>query len=211
MRSRGFEVFTSFVAGVFLVLLGLFKMGFGIYTQTSFKNGLVGITAGIYTIAIGIARFIYIKKIDTDEKDQIITYRNIALLLIPIAIVFLISNILSLDDELKDYGIWIDLLITTGVVVLFCFSFKRAFRSETFNIMSRAIMITSFISALINIVFIEHLFEYQLNDLFGVELFREFKLYFSMGISGIIVLISLVMVIISVIKVHIYKKERGII
>ncbi len=211
MRSKGFEVFTSYAAGIIIVLIGIFKMVFGIYTQTSFKNGLVGIIAGIYTIVIGIARFIYAKKIDTDEKDQIITYRNIALLLIPIAILFLISNILSLDDPIVDYGIWIDLLIAFGIIFLFGFTFKRAFKSEAFNIMSRAIMITSFTSALLNIVFIERLFEYQLNNLFGIELYKEIKLYFSLGISGIILLISLIMVIISLIKVHIYKKERGII
>ncbi len=206
-----FKKFGLFLAAISCFLLALVKLGMGIYHQTSFKNGLVVITTGIYGLVIAFARFIYAMKVDTDERDQIYVYRNMAFLLMIVAISFLISNILAFDDPITDYGIWLDIAISIVLITLFVFSIKGAFKIREKNVITKSIKLVSFTSALLNLVFIEHLFEYQLNSLFRFEIFREFKMYFIISIVGIILLISLYLLISSLVKVHRFRKDRGMI
>lgn len=209
--SYGFKKFTNYSAAIFLLLIAIIKIIMGIYYQTSFKNGLVVITAGAYGVILAIARFIYAKKLDTDERDQIYVYRNMAYLLMIVAIAFLVSNILAMDAPIADYGLVYDIIIAVVLFALFSFSLKGVFKHRSSNVITRAIKIVSFTSALLNLVIIEHIFEFQLNRFLGIELYKDFKMYFTFGVVGVIILLSIGMLVSSIIKVHKFRKERGMI
>ncbi len=203
--------FLAFVAAFATFLMAIGKMVLGIYSQATFKNGIVVISAGASSLVIAFCKFLIAKKYDTHNKDQIRTYRLIAWLFMPFAIFFFVSNLISRNDPISDYGLGLDIGITVGLTFLFILSIRGIIKIKDKETLPRAGKLISFVVGLTNLVVIEHLFEAQLNKLFGVEIFSDFKLIFSMSIAGIILFISILMIILSFIKMHQLRKEYGMI
>ena len=211
MRHFNTSKLAGYFVGISLILMALFKVVFGIYSQANFKNGFVVIVAGAYSFLIALTRIIYARNIDSDERKQLYVYRNFAFILIPVAILFFISNMITLNDNVVDYGLAFDIIITFVFLSLFIFSLKGIFKLGSQNVLTRSVKLVSFTGSLINLVFIEHIFEYQLQNLLGVSVYSDFKFWFTIVIVCIILFLSLIMLIASIIHVHNYKKERGMI
>ena len=64
---------------------------------------------------------------------------------------------IGLDDPITDYGIRLDIAISIVLITLFVFSIKGAFKIREKNVITKSIKLVSFTSALLNLVFIEHL------------------------------------------------------
>lgn len=211
MRHRRLTIIIGYVAAISTFLMAVGKMVLGIYSQATFKNGLVVISAGVSSLVIAFCKLLIAREIDADEKAQIRTYRFISWLFLPVAIFFFVSNLIAKDDPISDYGLALDIGITVGLVVLFAFSIRGIFKMKEKSTIARSGKVISFVVGLTNLVVIEHLFEYQLMSLFKVEVFNDFKVLFSMSIASIILLIGLFMFIYSFVKMRNFRRRAGMI
>lgn len=198
-KNRGKKIKASF--GAFITLLSaIYKL------VTGFFVGLIFMASGVYTFAIFLCKLLYAKNLDADMHTQYKTYRNMGLLLILVSIFFLIANIITLNDEPKDYGLVFNIIISAFLVILFFLSLKGYIKKRSnMNILSRAIKVLSVSTALINLVLVEKLFLYYLANNEGMDFIYIHK-WFVLSISGILILIGVLMYINYLIKYHKYKK-----
>jgi len=119
---------------------------------TGFFVGLIFMASGVYTFAIFLCKMLYAKNLDADMETQYKTYRNMGFLLVIVSIFFLIANIITLNDEPKDYGLIFDIIISAFLIILFILSLKGYFKKRSnINILNRAIKILSLSTALITL------------------------------------------------------------
>ena len=155
---------------------------------------------------IFLCKLSYARNLDADMESQYKSYRNMGILLIIVSIFFLIANIITLNDEPKDYGLVFDIIISAFLVILFFLSLKGYIKKRSnMNILSRAIKVLSVSTALINLVLVEKLFLYYLANNEGMDFIYIHK-WFVLSISGILILIGVLMYINYLIKYHKYKK-----
>ena len=98
---------------------------------TGFFVGLIFMASGVYTFAIFLCKLLYAKNIDSDLHTQYKTYRNMGLLLFVVSVFFLIANIITLNDEPKDYGLVFDIIISAFLLILFVLSLKGYFKKKS--------------------------------------------------------------------------------
>jgi hypothetical protein len=174
---------------------------------TGFFVGLIFMASGIYTFAIFLCKLLYAKNIDSDLHTQYKTYRNMGLLLFVVSVFFLIANIITLNDEPKDYGLTFNIIISVFLVILFIISLKGYFKKRAnANILTRAIKVLTLSTALINLVLVEKLFLYYLYNNLNIDFLYVHK-WFVLSISGILILIGLLMLVYYLIRYSKYKKQ----
>jgi hypothetical protein len=174
---------------------------------TGFFVGLIFMASGIYTFAIFLCKLLYAKNIDSDLHTQYKTYRNMGLLLFVVSVFFLIANIITLNDEPKDYGLTFNIIISVFLVILFIISLKGYFKKRAnANILTRAIKVLALSTALINLVLVEKLFLYYLYNNLNIDFLYIHK-WFVLSISGILILIGLLMLVYYLIRYSKYKKQ----
>ena len=174
---------------------------------TGFFVGLIFMASGIYTFAIFLCKLLYAKNIDSDLHTQYKTYRNMGLLLFVVSVFFLIANIITLNDEPKDYGLTFNIIISVFLVILFIISLKGYFKKRAnANILTRAIKVLTLSTALINLVLVEKLFLYYLYNNLNIDFLYIHK-WFVLSISGILILIGLLMLVYYLIRYSKYKKQ----
>lgn len=198
-KNKGKKIKASF--GAFITLLSaIYKL------VTGFFVGFIFMASGVYTFAIFLCKLIYAKNLDADMHTQYKSYRNMGLLLVLVSIFFLIANIITLNDEPKDYGLVFDIIISGFLILLFFLSLKGYFKKRAnINILSRAIRVLSVSTGLINLVLVEKLFLYYLANNEGLNFIYIHK-WFVLSISGLLILIGVLMVINYLIKYSKYKK-----
>ena len=174
---------------------------------TGFFVGLIFMASGVYTFAIFLCKLLYAKNIDSDLHTQYKTYRNMGLLLFVVSVFFLIANIITLNDEPKDYGLTFNIIISVFLVILFIISLKGYFKKRAnANILTRAIKVLALSTALINLVLVEKLFLYYLYNNLNIDFLYVHK-WFVLSISGILILIGLLMLVYYLIRYSKYKKQ----
>ena len=174
---------------------------------TGFFVGLIFMASGIYTFAIFLCKLLYAKNIDSDLHTQYKTYRNMGLLLFVVSVFFLIANIITLNDEPKDYGLTFNIIISVFLIILFIISLKGYFKKRAnANILTRAIKVLALSTALINLVLVEKLFLYYLYNNLNIDFLYVHK-WFVLSISGILILIGLLMLVYYLIRYSKYKKQ----
>ncbi len=174
---------------------------------TGFFVGLIFMASGIYTFAIFLCKLLYAKNIDSDLHTQYKTYRNMGLLLFVVSVFFLIANIITLNDEPKDYGLTFNIIISVFLIILFIISLKGYFKKRAnVNILTRAIKVLTLSTALINLVLVEKLFLYYLYNNLNIDFLYVHK-WFVLSISGLLILIGLLMLVYYLIKYSKYKKQ----
>jgi len=174
---------------------------------TGFFVGLIFMASGIYTFAIFLCKLLYAKNIDSDLHTQYKTYRNMGLLLFVVSVFFLIANIITLNDEPKDYGLTFNIIISVFLIILFIISLKGYFKKRAnVNILTRAIKVLTLSTALINLVLVEKLFLYYLYNNLNIDFLYIHK-WFVLSISGLLILIGLLMLVYYLIKYSKYKKQ----
>jgi len=174
---------------------------------TGFFVGLIFMASGVYTFAIFLCKLLYAKNIDSDLHTQYKTYRNMGLLLFVVSVFFLIANIITLNDEPKDYGLTFNIIISVFLIILFIISLKGYFKKRAnVNILTRAIKVLTLSTALINLVLVEKLFLYYLYNNLNIDFLYVHK-WFVLSISGLLILIGLLMLVYYLIKYSKYKKQ----
>ncbi len=174
---------------------------------TGFFVGLIFMASGVYTFAIFLCKLLYAKNIDSDLHTQYKTYRNMGLLLFVVSVFFLIANIITLNDEPKDYGLTFNIIISVFLIILFIISLKGYFKKRAnANILTRAIKVLALSTALINLVLVEKLFLYYLYNNLNIDFLYVHK-WFVLSISGLLILIGLLMLVYYLIKYSKYKKQ----
>ena len=129
-------------------------------------------------------------------------------LIIIVSIFFLIANIITLNDEPKDYGLVFDIIISSVLLILFFLSLRGYInKRKNINILSRSIKVLSLSTALINLVLVEKLFLYYLYNNLNIDFIYIHKT-FVLLISGILILIGVLMFINYLIKYSRYKKNK---
>ena len=175
---------------------------------TGFFTGLIFMASGVYTFAIFLCKLLYAKHIDSDLNYQYKAYRNMGFLIIIVSIFFLIANIITLNDEPKDYGLVFDIIISSVLLILFFLSLRGYInKRKNINILSRSIKVLSLSTALINLVLVEKLFLYYLYNNLNIDFIYIHKT-FVLLISGILILIGVFMFINYLIKYSRYKKNK---
>jgi len=175
---------------------------------TGFFVGLIFMASGVYTFAIFLCKLLYAKNIDSDLHTQYKTYRNMGLLLLVVSVFFLIANIITLNDEPKDYGLVFDIIISAFLLILFVLSLKGYFKKRAnANILTRAIKVLSLSTALINLVLVEKLFLYYLYNNLNIDFLYIHK-WFVLIISGLLVLIGILMLLYYLVRYTKYKNKR---
>ena len=175
---------------------------------TGFFTGLIFMASGVYTFAIFLCKLLYAKHIDSDLNYQYKAYRNMGFLIIIVSIFFLIANIITLNDEPKDYGLLFDIIISSVLLILFFLSLRGYInKRKNINILSRSIKVLSLSTALINLVLVEKLFLYYLYNNLNIDFIYIHKT-FVLLISGILILIGVFMFINYLIKYSRYKKNK---
>jgi len=175
---------------------------------TGFFTGLIFMASGVYTFAIFLCKLLYAKHIDSDLNYQYKAYRNMGFLIIIVSIFFLIANIITLNDEPKDYGLVFDIIISSVLLILFFLSLRGYInKRKNINILSRSIKVLSLSTALINLVLVEKLFLYYLYNNLNIDFIYIHKT-FVLLISGILILIGVLMFINYLIKYSRYKKNK---
>ena len=175
---------------------------------TGFFTGLIFMASGVYTFAIFLCKLLYAKHIDSDLNYQYKAYRNMGFLIIIVSIFFLIANIITLNDEPKDYGLVFDIIISSVLLILFFLSLRGYVnKRKNINILSRSIKVLSLSTALINLVLVEKLFLYYLYNNLNIDFIYIHKTFVSL-ISGILILIGVFMFINYLIKYSRYKKNK---
>ena len=175
---------------------------------TGFFTGLIFMASGVYTFAIFLCKLLYAKHIDSDLNYQYKAYRNMGFLIIIVSIFFLIANIITLNDEPKDYGLVFDIIISSVLLILFFLSLRGYVnKRKNINILSRSIKVLSLSTALINLVLVEKLFLYYLYNNLNIDFIYIHKT-FVLLISGILILIGVFMFINYLIKYSRYKKNK---
>ncbi len=175
---------------------------------TGFFTCLIFMASGVYTFAIFLCKLLYAKHIDSDLNYQYKAYRNMGFLIIIVSIFFLIANIITLNDEPKDYGLVFDIIISSVLLILFFLSLRGYInKRKNINILSRSIKILSLSNALINLVLVEKVFLYYLYNNLNIDFIYIHKT-FVLLISGILILIGVLMFINYLIKYSRYKKNK---
>ncbi len=194
--KANFSAIITFISAIYKLVTGFFL-------------GLVFMASGAYTFVIFLCKLLYAKNIESDKQKQIYTYFKMSLLLIIVSVFFLISNIVTINDIPKDYGLSINILLASIILVLFILSlFGMKKKRSNENILTRGIKLTAFTSSLINLVLFEKLFIYYFDYYHLINDIYHFNLYFVIIISSIIVLISVLMFINFLIINHKYNKEK---
>ncbi len=194
-RKATFGAITTLVSAIYKLVTGFFV-------------GLIFMASGVYTFAIFLCKMLYAKNIDSPLPDQYKAYRNMGFLLLIVSIFFLVANIITLNDEPKDYGLVFDIIISAFLVLLFILSLKGYFkRRANENILSRAIKVLSLSTALINLVLVEKLFLYYLYNNLNIDFIYIHK-WFVLVISGILVLIGVLMLLTYLIRYNKYKHNK---
>ena len=192
-KNTGKKIKATFGA-IITLISALYKL------ITGFFVGLIFMASGVYTFAIFLCKLIYAKNLDSDLKTQYKAYRNMGILLVLVSIFFLIANIITLNDEPKDYGLAFNIIISAFLILLFILSLRGYLKKRAnVNILTRAIKTLSLSTALINLVLVEKLFLYYLNTNIDIDVIYIHK-WFVLIISGILILIGLLMVINYLIK-----------
>jgi hypothetical protein len=198
-KTKGKKIKATFGALITL-LSAIYKL------VTGFFVGLIFMASGIYTFAIFLCKLSYARNLDADMESQYKSYRNMGILLIIVSIFFLIANIITMDDEPKNYGLVFNIIISSFLILLFILSLKGYLKKRAnANILFRAIKVLSLSTALINLVLVEKLFLYYLYNNLSIDFIYIHK-WFVLGISGILIFIGAMMFINYLIRYNKYKK-----
>lgn len=199
-KNTGKKIKATFGA-IITLISALYKL------ITGFFVGLIFMASGVYTFGIFLCKLLYAKNIDSDLRTQYKAYRNMGFLLVLVSVFFLIANIITLNDEPKDYGLAFNIIISAFLIILFFLSLRGYFKKRAnANILTRAIKVLSLSTALINLVLVEKLFLYYLNNNLAIDFLYIHK-WFVLIVSGLLVLIGLLMISNYLIKRNKLKKQ----
>ena len=175
---------------------------------TGFFAGLIFMASGVYTFAIFLCKLLYAKHIDSDLSSQYKAYRNMGFLIIMASAFFLVANLITLNDEPKDYGLVFDIIISSVLLILFFLSLRGYVnKRKNINILARSIKVLSLSTALTNLVLVEKLFLYYLYNNLNINFIYIHK-SFVLIISGLLVLIGVIMIINYLVKYTRYKNNK---